>query len=199
MLWLMLPLCGGCTPAKPHGSGATPPDPATKMLLDPLRNEALQPEKLIGWLGLQKSAVVADIGSGPGFLTLPLARAVPAGRVIATDVNPRFLATLAERAAQAGLHNIETRRTAPDDPELASGSIDLALLCQVDQFLPNRADYFRALVRALEPGGRIALVNFQRFQKDDRAAAAEAGLKVIAEHEPSPPFFLLLLAPKSAK
>jgi hypothetical protein len=115
--------------------------------------------------------------------------------VIATDVRADYLALAAGRARQAGLSNVETRATPADDPRLAAGEIDHALLCQVDQRLPDRARYFRRLTAALKPRGKLALVNWARFRDADLAAAREAGLRVVDEWSPTPPFFLLVLEP----
>lgn len=163
------------------------------MMLDPLREEGLHPSELIARLKLAPNAIVADVGAGPGFLTLPLARAVPQGRVIATDVKLDYLVLAQTRARQAGLTNVETRVTPPDDAQLGDGEVDLALLCQVDQLLPDRARYFRRLGAALRPHGRIALVNWARFRDADLAAARAAGLRVADEWAPTPPFFALVL------
>jgi len=119
---------------------------------------------------------------------------VPRGRVIATDVRGDYLATAARRARAAGLSNVETRVVPRDRPALDVASIDLAFVCQVDQYLPDRVAYLRELKRALKPGGRVALVNYARFRDADLAAARAASLRVADEWAPSPPFFVLVLA-----
>jgi ubiquinone/menaquinone biosynthesis C-methylase UbiE len=172
-------------------------DPVERTMLDPLREQALHPRELIARLQLAPTAVIADVGAGPGFLTLPLAAAVPRGRVIATDVRAEYLATLARRARAAGVANVETRVVPADRPALDAASIDLALLCQVDQYLPDRVAYLRELKRALKPHGRVVLVNYARFRDADLAAARAASLRVVDEWAPSPPFFVLTLSGES--
>jgi SAM-dependent methyltransferase len=164
--------------------------------LDELRWQGLRPPELIARLALQPDATVADVGAGPGFLSLPLAAAVPAGRVIATDVRADYLAVARARARRARVRNLETRASPPDAPGLAPASVDLALLAQVDHYLADRASYFAALVPSLKPGGRVALVNYRRYREPDLAAARAAHLRVIDEWSPTPPFFLLVLAPE---
>src|SRR5258706_4214915 len=124
-------------------------DAQGRAMLDPLREQALRPAALIARLGLDKAAMVADVGAGPGFLSLPLARAIPRGRLIATDVQPEYLKALVKRAREAGVTNIETRTVEPGQPGLADASVDLVVLCQVDHYLADRARYFAALQRAL--------------------------------------------------
>jgi predicted O-methyltransferase YrrM len=172
-------------------------DVVGQSMLAPVREEALAVPALIERLALPVDATIADIGAGPGFLTLPLARAVRDGQVIATDIRRDYLDALAVRAHAAGLDNVTTRVVSAGSPGLAIASVDLALLCQVDHALADRAEYFRALVPALRRGGRIALVNYLRYREADREAAARAALAVVDEWEPSGAFFLMVVAPEA--
>lgn len=188
---LLLGITGFC-----HADGPVALDPQARAMLDPIRNEALRPTELVALLRLVSNATVADVGAGPGFFTLPLARAVPRGQVIAADIRDDYLAIVSARAAEAGLRNVRTQRIPTDRPGLAPRSIDVAFLCQVDHYLRDRASYFAALVPALKPGGRIVLVNYERYRAPDRAAARAVGLRVVDEWTPSPPFFMMVLTPE---
>src|SRR6478752_2236392 len=106
-----------------------------RAMLDPLREKILQPEQLIARLHLRDDAVIADVGAGPGFWSAHLSRAVPRGKIIATDVRADYLAYV----DSLHLPNVTTRVVAAEDPSFAPRSIDLALLCQVDQYLGDRA------------------------------------------------------------
>lgn len=174
-------------------------DAQGRAMLDPAREARLRPAVLVEHLGLRPDAVVADIGAGPGLLTLPLARAVPQGRVIATDINPVYLRVLERRAQAAGLRQVETRRVTPDASGLDPGSVDLALLCQVDHVLRDRVGYLRQLVRALRPGGRIVIIHHTAHRPGAEALARAAGLTVVDAWAPSDDFFLLALEPAPKK
>jgi trans-aconitate methyltransferase len=160
-------------------------------MLDPLREKILRPAELIARWQLPPDAAIADIGAGPGFFAEHLSRAVPKGRVVATDIRADYLDHIAARH----LPNVRTRLTTRDDPQLEPRSLDVILLCQVDQFLPDRASYFSKLVPALRPSGRIVLVNFVRYRAADLDAARRLSLHVVDEWQPSPGFFMLVLAP----
>jgi trans-aconitate methyltransferase len=157
-------------------------------MLDPLREKILKPAEIIARLHLPPNAVVADVGAGPGFFVEHLARAVPKGRVIATDIRRDYLDHIAARR----LPNVVTKLAPADDPSLPP--VDLALLCQVDQYLRDRADYFSRLERTLRPKGRIVLVNYVEFRAADLAAAARAHLAVSEEWQPSAGFFMMVLS-----
>jgi SAM-dependent methyltransferase len=167
-----------------------------RQMLDPLREQTLRPTELVARLKLRADATVADVGAGPGFLTLPLARAVRKGTVLATDIRADYLAVAAERAADAGLPNVRTRVVPPDHPQLEAHSLDLILLCQVDHYLADRVAYFAELLPALRPGGRVVLVNYVRNREAAIEAAHKVGLQIVDEWRPSPPFFMAILRPE---
>jgi ubiquinone/menaquinone biosynthesis C-methylase UbiE len=57
---------------------------------------------------VKKGQVVADLGCGPGYYTLVLAKNVgPEGKVYAVDLDKKCIQTLEKKAAKAGYHNIE--------------------------------------------------------------------------------------------
>jgi ubiquinone/menaquinone biosynthesis C-methylase UbiE len=156
-----------------------------------------QPDKLIAALGLAPGQRVADVGAGGGYLTVRLAAAVgPSGRVVATDVNDEALAVLRGRTAK--LPNVVVRKVEPAVPGLEPAAFDLVLLSEVDQYLPDRADYLRKLRAALAPRGRIAVTNRMRFRDPVVAAAAAAGYTVRGEMSDLPNQFLLFLVPRDA-
>ncbi len=85
--------------------------------------------EILAALKVEQGSRVADVGSGDGVFTVPLARAVgTAGRIYAVDIEERVLKTLRERVAKAGLGNVEAVLAAPDNPKLAPGSLDAAML-----------------------------------------------------------------------
>ena len=129
-----------------------------------------------------------------GFFTVHLAEAVYRGQVIATDLRSDRLAIAARRAKAQSNTNVETRTVSADDPALLPGSIDLALLCQVDHLLPDRARYFAKLIPALRPGGRIVVANFCIYYHANLIAAKAASLTETDYWSPSPNFFLLVLS-----
>jgi cyclopropane fatty-acyl-phospholipid synthase-like methyltransferase len=175
LAWLLvLVACASGTRAAP----ATAPPPAehhggmphrfanaevwAKDFDNPSRDAWQQPERVLAALELQPSMVVADIGAGTGYFAVRLARAVPEGQVIATDIEPDMVRYMTERAAREGLPHLRAVRTPPDDPQLAAQSVDRILVVDVWHHLDNRVAYARALARALRPGGKLAIVDFKR-------------------------------------
>jgi cyclopropane fatty-acyl-phospholipid synthase-like methyltransferase len=129
---------------------------------DPARDGWQQPQRVLEALELGPGMVIADIGAGTGYFSVRLARAVPDGQVIATDIEPDMIRYLTERAAREQLPNLRAVRTPPADPQLAAGTVDRILVVDVWHHIDDRAGYARALARALRPGGKLAIVDFTR-------------------------------------
>ena len=125
------------------------------------RDEWQQPERVIAALGIRSGDRIADLGSGSGYFTLRLARAVgPDGKVYAVDVDQDMNEYLRQRVAQAGLANVDVILGRFDDPLLPDGGVDLVLIVDTYHHLEDRPAYFRNLRRDLEPGGRVAVIDY---------------------------------------
>jgi len=120
-----------------------------------------QPERVVAALALVPGQRVADLGSGAGYFTLRLARAVaPGGRVFAVDVDPGIHALLEERLAAASVPNVTIVLATPDDPGLPAGGVDLVFTSNTYHHLPEQSAYFAGLRKVLAPGGRVAIVEY---------------------------------------
>src|SRR5512145_652167 len=73
------------------GRGAYPHELAFLLTL-PLRRLIQPPARLVARLGLAPDARVLELGPGPGYFSVELARAVPRGRVVLYDLQREMLA-----------------------------------------------------------------------------------------------------------
>ena len=127
---------------------------------DPQRDAWQKPDAVIESLELPPDAIVADVGAGTGYFTVRLARAVPQGRVIATDVEPDMVRYIDERAEKEGLTNVTAVKNAPGDPGLPE-PVDLVFLCDVVHHVADRPAFFSAAAGKLREGGRVVIVDFE--------------------------------------
>jgi ubiquinone/menaquinone biosynthesis C-methylase UbiE len=155
----------------------------------------LKVEEAVSRLGLPPGAVVADIGAGSGVFTLPLARAVPQGRVYAVDIDRGLVDHIARKVEEARAANVRPVLGAFTDPQLPARDVDLAFIFDVLHHIEDRATYLRSLASYLRPGGRIAVIDFhpelgphkndpklQVTRDQTREWMAAAGLRPLAEH-----------------
>jgi SAM-dependent methyltransferase len=111
--------------------------------------------------GLRAGQAVLDLGCGPGFTALELARLVgPTGRVIALDRSPRFLEQLNATVERDGLRQLETRCGEAQELELDADALDAVyarwFFCWPAEPLP----ILRRVVRGLRPGGLVVLHDY---------------------------------------
>jgi ubiquinone/menaquinone biosynthesis C-methylase UbiE len=163
--------------------------------LAPTRARWQQPDRVLRTLGLRRGGVVADVGSGPGYFTARLARAVGArGRVYAVDPEPEVLQVLVRRLD--GAQNITPVLSRDDDPMLPPASCDLALFVNAYHHVADGPAFVRRLARCLKRGGRLAAIDWayretpkgppmdRRIPADKIIAAARrAGLRLTARHD----------------
>jgi len=120
-----------------------------------------QPEKVVQSLAIEPGDRIADLGSGGGYFTFRLSRAVgPTGKVYAVDVDKDMLEDLAESVKKDGYLNIDKVLAKYDDPSLPESGVDLIFTSNVYHHIEARAKYFADAAKYLRPGGRVAVVDF---------------------------------------
>lgn len=118
-------------------------------------------EEVIQALNIRQGDHVADLGSGSGYFTFLLAKAVgPSGKVYAIDIDTDMNTYVASRAREEGYTNIDVILAKPDDPLLPESGVDLIFTCIAYHHLKDRASYFKNAGKYLRPGGRIAIIDF---------------------------------------
>jgi SAM-dependent methyltransferase len=126
----------------------------------PLMDKAAQPvrEGLVELAGIKPGDRVLDVAAGYGEPALTAARRVgPEGHVVATDISPEMLAYGRERAADAGLENIEFVEADASSLDFPAQSFDAAVSSWGIIFDPE-GEATAARVRGfLKPGARMAI------------------------------------------
>src|SRR3954453_13676654 len=114
--------------------------------------------RLVELAGVEPGSQVLDVAAGYGEPALTAARkAGPEGRVVATDISAEMLAFGRERAAAAGLGNVEFIESDASSLDFPHGSFDAAVSRWGLIFEPY-AEAAAARIRGfLKPGARIAI------------------------------------------
>lgn len=136
---------------------------------------------------------VIDLACGPGGAGIAAARHVGAtGRVLLSDVSPAMVTVAAERAAAAGLRQVEAAVRDLEGIADPDGSYDVALCREGLMFVPDPDRAIREIVRVLRPGGRMALAVWGPRERNPwlglvlDAVAAEIGRPVPPPGVPGP-------------
>ena len=179
---------------------------ALRRQLNPRRATWQKPAVLVRALGLRRGQVVAEIGSGPGYFTPRLARAVgPSGHVYAVDPEVAVLDVLRRRLARTGARNVTPVLSRDNDPLLPRGRCDVAVLINCYHHMHGRVAFLRRLVAALSKNARVVNVDWDektefgpspkrrvpraRFLRD----AKRAGLRLVTDRPLLPHQYFLVL------
>ncbi len=144
-------------------------------LRNPARLEHFEPSLIWSELGFAEERVAVDVGSGVGFITLPLARAFPDAEIYGCDILEGMVELLRDAAAAEGLDNLTSLRMMPDQIPLSDDSADLLVMAQVHHELDAPAPLLLECRRVLRPNGQIAIVD---WKDEDNGASPPAGRRV---------------------
>ena len=128
-------------------------------LLDNWLRRLLQPPYKILAGHIKPGDTVVDLGCGPGFFTIPMARLVGAeGTVVAVDLQPAMLAHVRRKAARYGLATrITCHACQPTQIGLELAS-DFILAWYMVHETPDPGAFFREVRTLLKAGGRLLVV-----------------------------------------
>jgi ubiquinone/menaquinone biosynthesis C-methylase UbiE len=156
------------------------PHQATFVLDNPLRRAVIKPARTIDRLGLTGSERVLEIGPGPGFFSVEIARRLTHGRLDLFDIQPEMLEKARRQLERAGFRDIGfTIGEASEGFPFPDNTFDVAFLAAVIGEVPDQQACIRSLGRVLKPGGR--LVFLEMFPDPDRLSVRE--LRDLAEPE----------------
>lgn len=149
----------------------------------------LDTQRIVSALALRPGMHVADLGSGSGFFTIAMARAVgKEGSSAGVDVRQEPLDELQAKANAAGLGNVRPIRA---DLEVIGGtalpdnSQDVALLANTLFQSEKKAQMIQEAVRMTKPGGRVVIIEWKKgsggFGPPDAMRTPEEEMKSLAQ------------------
>lgn len=151
-------------------------DPARiERLRSPERLEYFDPARIWERLQPQAGNTIVDIGTGVGFVALPLAAEFPDCCVIGCDIQPGMIALLLEDAADRKLDNVKGIVMTPNAVDLPNGAADIVVMAQLHHELDDPVLLLRECGRILKPGGRVVIVD---WKDEDNGKSPAAGRRV---------------------
>lgn len=122
------------------------------------------PEKVMGELKIPAGSRVADFGSGSGYFTLLIAKAVgPTGTVTAVDVLPSMLEVVRTKARDEGLFNIHLVRANLDvigGSNLEDESQNFVFLANILFQTKEKEGIIEETKRVLKTGGSVIVIDW---------------------------------------
>jgi ubiquinone/menaquinone biosynthesis C-methylase UbiE len=110
--------------------------------------------------------VVADVGSGTGLFTLPLAAKVGgSGKVYAVEIRDDMLQYLDRKMKAQGVTNIKLVRSSESDPHLPPVSCDKVMIANTYRHIRDRHLFMTNLRKALKKNGTVAITSVRNSDK----------------------------------
>lgn len=132
------------------------------------RRKFLPPEKTLMKCGLKAGDVVADVGCGTGYFTLPAARIVgEGGRVYAVDTSRRMLDELSQRLGAEAFSNVEVVHSGEYRIPVEKESCTFALLSAVLHEVDNKRKFLTEIKELLRPEGTLAVLEWNTVHPED--------------------------------
>lgn len=124
------------------------------MFTDPVKN--------LRAFGFKENMIVADLGAGTGFYTIPAAFMVSGGKVYAVEVQKDYLQTIVNKVKEAHLDNVECLC---GDVEKIGGTkigdnvVDAVIASNVLLQIGDKDKFIEEIKRILKIDGRVLLID----------------------------------------
>lgn len=124
------------------------------------RNEWQKPDEVIRFLGDLKNKTIIDIGAGTGYFEFKMNE--PSAKIIAADVDERFIKYIDERIVSEKKMNISSRKAEYEKPPVTEQEANIVFMVDVYHHIENRKDYFSMVKKGLKPNGEMVIVDFKK-------------------------------------
>lgn len=148
-----------------------------------LRRWIQNPRKILSPY-IKKGMTVLDLGCGPGFFTIDIAKMVgKSGRVIASDLQEGMLQKLRDKIRGTELEEYIILHKSEEDKIAVIENVDFILLFYMVHEVPGKEAFFNELITILKPNGQVLMIEppFHVSKKDFENTikiATSAGFKV---------------------
>lgn len=138
------------------GKGVFPPKYAFTLLL-PLRNIFLSPKKLIERLDLHEDFNVLEIGPGPGYFSVKVAKKLTRGRLFLADIQQEMLDYSRKRLQARNINNVEYRLCDGKTLDFDNESFERVFMVTVIGEVDNKREYLKEIRRILKNDGMLSI------------------------------------------
>ena len=149
-----------------------------------IRRWLQNPRKILGPY-IKEGMTVLDVGCGPGFFTIEMARMVgKSGRIIAADMQEGMLQKVKEKIKGTELEERILLHKCGENNIGVSEPVDFVLLFYMVHEVPNKEHFFNEIRAILKPNGQVLIVeppfhvSKSAFEETVRKAG-EAGFAVV--------------------
>ena len=152
-------------------------DPKKIHILESKERQSYQNTKeILSMMDLKTSYVVADLGCGSGYFTIPISHKVK--KVYGIDIQKEMLAYIEQKIEKQKILNIETLLSKENEIPLQNESIDLLLTVNTLHEFHDRERIINEMQRVLKPKGKAAIID---FKKEDTGFGPPVSIRISKE------------------
>jgi SAM-dependent methyltransferase len=119
-----------------------------------------KPDAVVAALQLAGNETLVDVGAGSGYFTFRFAKALPNGKVIATDIEPEMVRHIHHKVLTEGIPNVKVVLADSKDPSVDPAA-DVVFVCDVIHHVDGREAWLRKLAAEMKPGARLVVIEFK--------------------------------------
>lgn len=135
---------------------------------------------------IAETDTVLDIGSGNGLTSRDAARRAVSGSVLGVDLSSRMIDLARRRAKDEHLTNLTFEQADAQVAPFEPGRFDVAISRNGTMFFGDPVAAFTNIARALRPGGRLVLLTWQPFDRNEWLSAVFTALSAGRDLPPPP-------------
>jgi SAM-dependent methyltransferase len=144
-------------------------------------------EALLSALEIRSDTRALDVGCGTGLVARDIARRASRGSVLGVDLGARMLEVARSVAANQGLGNLDFEQADAQIHPFPGSAYDLVVARTSAMFFADKPAAFANLVRAMRPGGQLALLVWQEPGRNEWFTALTSALAAGRELPAPPP------------
>ena len=209
-LALFLPLFSTYISAQVRSPGELFPPDKIFLLEEP--RDWQDTEEIMARLHLGAGDIVADIGAGSGYFTLPLASRVgDKGLVFAEDIQIEMINYISRKVEKLDLKNVRVIFGKPEDPSLLDNFFNLVFLANTYHELEKPFLMLENIKKDLRYSGRLAIIDWDPAKRSPFGPPIEekvpentvinelerAGFELIEKHNFMPYHYFLVFRKKN--
>jgi len=169
-------------------------------------------EEIMARLHLRAGDIVADIGAGSGYFTIPIAARVgDKGLVFAEEIQIEMINYISRKVEKLELKNVRVIFGKPEDPSLLENFFNLAFLANTYHELEKPFLMLENIEKDLRHSGRLAIIDWDPAKQSPFGPPIEvkvpenilvkeverAGFELIEKHNFMPYHYFLVFKKKS--
>lgn len=126
-------------------------------LLLPIRNIFFSPKQLIKRIGLKDDFTVLELGPGPGYFSIPIAKKLKNGMLFLADIQQEMLDYAKKRCEKRNLNNVEYYLCNGKTFDFKDNAFDIIYMVTVIGEVENKEEYIQEFYRILKPNGVLSI------------------------------------------